>query len=127
MNVHIGLNVKNLKESERFYERFLGSKPVKVKKDYVKFLTDEPKLNLTLTERDEITGNRINHLGVQVQTKDDVLKQKQRLEQVGFFAREEMNVSCCYAVQDKFWVTDPDGNEWEYFFTKEDRECCSVD
>ncbi|BAD63373.1 ArsI/CadI family heavy metal resistance metalloenzyme [Shouchella clausii] len=122
VNVHIGLNVKNISESQTFYKRFLGVKPVKVKDDYVKFLTQEPNLNLTLTQRNKVAGNQINHLGIQVETKEDVLKHKERLEREGFFAREELNTTCCYAVQDKFWVTDPDGNEWEYFYTKQDSE-----
>lgn len=122
VNVHIGLNVKNLSESQTFYKRFLGVKPVKIKDDYVKFLTQEPNLNLTLTQRNKVAGNQINHLGIQVETKEDVLKHKERLEREGFFAREELNTTCCYAVQDKFWVTDPDGNEWEYFYTKQDSE-----
>lgn len=122
VNVHIGLNVKNISESQTFYKRFLGVKPVKVKDDYVKFLTQEPNLNLTLTQRNKVAGNQINHLGIQVETKEDVLKHKERLEREGFFAREELNTTCCYAVQDKFWVTDPDGNEWEYFYTKQNSE-----
>ncbi|GIN13878.1 lactoylglutathione lyase [Shouchella clausii] len=122
VNVHIGLNVKNLSESQTFYKRFLGVKPVKVKDDYVKFLTQEPNLNLTLTQKNKVAGNQINHLGIQVETKEDVLKHKERLEREGFFVREELNTTCCYAVQDKFWVTDPDGNEWEYFYTKQDSE-----
>ncbi|WP_062751330.1 ArsI/CadI family heavy metal resistance metalloenzyme [Shouchella tritolerans] len=122
VNVHIGLNVKNLSESQTFYKRFLGVKPVKVKDDYVKFLTQEPNLNLTLTQKNKVAGNQINHLGIQVETKEDVLKHKERLEREGFFVREELNTTCCYAVQDKFWVTDPDGNKWEYFYTKQDSE-----
>ncbi|GAF24655.1 lactoylglutathione lyase [Bacillus sp. JCM 19047] len=86
----------------------------------MKFLTTEPNLNLTLTQVDEVQGNIINHLGVQVNSKEEVLMHKERLEKEGFFAREEMNTNCCYAIQDKFWVTDPDGNEWEYFYTKQD-------
>ena len=118
--VHVGLNVKNLKESKEFYERFLGVEPVKEKQNYVKFLTMKPALNLTLQEEENFEGNQINHLGVQIESKDDVLYHKERLEKEGFFAREELDVNCCYALQDKFWVTDPNGIEWEYFYTKED-------
>lgn len=69
-----------------------------------------------------MAGNQINHLGIQVETKEDVLKHKERLEREGFFAREELNTTCCYAVQDKFGVTDPDRNGWKYFYTKQDSE-----
>lgn len=120
MNVHIGLHVKNLEESKAFYERFFSTPPEKVKDGYVKFLTIEPQLNLTLTQVDEVFGNTINHLGVQVHSREEIFYHKSRLEQEGFFAREEWDTTCCHAVQDKFWVTDPDGNEWEYFYTKQD-------
>ncbi|MBM0066835.1 ArsI/CadI family heavy metal resistance metalloenzyme [Alkalicoccobacillus gibsonii] len=120
--VHIGLHVKCLKESRAFYERFFGVTPVKEKGNYVKFLTDSPALNLTLKEVETFEGKQINHLGVQVDSAADVLFHKTRLEKVGFFAREEMDVNCCHAIQDKFWVTDPNGIEWEYFYTKEDVE-----
>ncbi|GAF65196.1 lactoylglutathione lyase [Bacillus sp. TS-2] len=129
INVHIGLNVKNMEESKDFYRKLFSIEPVKEKQGYVKFLITNPHLNLTLTKVEEVKGNQINHLGVQVDSKEIVLQHKERLEKQGFFAREEMDTTCCYAVQDKFWVTDPDGNEWEYFYTKEDIEekdssCC---
>nr|WP_021038281.1 ArsI/CadI family heavy metal resistance metalloenzyme [Bacillaceae bacterium JMAK1]AGQ45448.1 ArsK [Bacillaceae bacterium JMAK1] len=132
IRVHIGLNVKCLKESREFYEKLFGDTPSRVKEDYVKFLPQEPAINLTLNEVPEVTGNQVNHFGVQVSSKEEVLKQKERLERAGFFAREEMDTTCCYAVQDKFWVTDPEGNEWEYFYTKQNTEireetttCCT--
>ncbi|RCW69692.1 ArsI/CadI family heavy metal resistance metalloenzyme [Saliterribacillus persicus] len=117
-NVHIGLNVKDLKESTNFYVKMLGAEPVKVKEDYVKFLIQNPNLNLTLTQSEQTEGNQINHLGIQVESREAVMAHKERLEKEGFFAREEMDTTCCYAVQDKFWVTDPNGIEWEYFYTK---------
>ncbi|GAA0463588.1 ArsI/CadI family heavy metal resistance metalloenzyme [Alkalibacillus silvisoli] len=119
-NVHIGLNVKDLEKSKAFYENMLGATPAKEKHDYIKFLTVDPNLNLILTPKEQVEGNQINHLGVQLESKDEVTQHKERLEKVGFFAREEMDTTCCYALQDKFWVTDPDGNEWEYFYTKDD-------
>lgn len=116
--VHVGVNVTNLGESIKFYEKVFGVKPVKVKTDYAKFLLDKPGLNFTLNVRDQVQGNQVNHFGFQVDTLDEVLRHKERLEKEGFFARKEMNTTCCYAVQDKFWVTDPYGNEWEFFYTK---------
>ncbi|GAK00714.1 ArsI/CadI family heavy metal resistance metalloenzyme [Geomicrobium sp. JCM 19055] len=133
IRVHIGLNVSNLKESREFYEKLFGSSPSKLKGDYVKFLPKEVAINLTLSEVLSVTGNQVNHFGIQVPSKVDLLQHKERLEHVGFFAREEMDTTCCYSLQDKFWVTDPDGNEWEYFYTKQDTEirdedstCCTA-
>ncbi|EEM11436.1 hypothetical protein bmyco0003_18220 [Bacillus pseudomycoides] len=132
--VHVGINVTNLEKSIEFYEKVFGAPPVKVKVDYAKFLLDNPGLNFTLNVRDEINGNQVNHFGFQVDTAEEITFHKERLENEGFFARDEMDTTCCYAVQDKFWVTDPDGNEWEFFYTKadsdvhkiEDPSCCAT-
>ncbi|MFB9759323.1 ArsI/CadI family heavy metal resistance metalloenzyme [Ectobacillus funiculus] len=120
--VHVGINVINLEKSVEFYTKVFGTQPVKVKEGYAKFLLEKPGLNFTLNQREEVAGNQVNHFGFQVANKEEVLAHKERLEKEGFFAREEMNTTCCYAVQDKFWVTDPDGNEWEFFYTKADAE-----
>jgi hypothetical protein len=105
-----------------------------VKVDYAKILLETPGLNFTLNVRDEVKGNQVNHFGFQVDTAEEITFHKERLEKEGFFARDEMDTTCCYAVQDKFWVTDPDGNEWEFFYTKahsdvhkiEDPSCCTT-
>ncbi|MCF6409709.1 ArsI/CadI family heavy metal resistance metalloenzyme [Pseudalkalibacillus salsuginis] len=122
LNVHVGLNVTNLENSIEFYNKVFGVDPVKVKKDYAKFLLEQPGLNFTLNQSNQVEGNQVGHFGFQVETEEEVLLHKERLEKEGFFARDEMDTTCCYAVQDKFWVTDPDGNEWEFFYTKVDAE-----
>ncbi|MGH1287331.1 ArsI/CadI family heavy metal resistance metalloenzyme [Bacillus toyonensis] len=130
--VHVGINVTNLENSIKFYEKVFGVSPVKVKTDYAKFLLETLGLNFTLNVRDEVKGNQVNHFGFQVEKAEEITLHKERLEKEGFFARDEMDTTCCYAVQDKFWVTDPDGNEWEFFHTKadsdvhkiEDPSCC---
>lgn len=58
---------------------------------------------------------------------EEIILHKERLEKEGFFARDEMDITCCYAVQDKFWVTDPDGNEWEFFYTKADSDVHKIE
>ena len=125
--VHVGINVTDLRKSIEFYQKLFGIKPVKTKDDYAKFLLEETKLNFTLNVRNQVEGNQVNHFGFQVNNVDEVIHHKDRLEKEGFFARDEMNTTCCYAVQDKFWVTDPDGNEWEFFYTKEDSELNKVE
>lgn len=132
MKMHVGINVTNLNSSIEFYTKVFNAEPVKVKPDYAKFLLEDPGLNFTLNLKDKVLGNQVGHFGFQVENQAEVLKHKDRLEKLGFFAREEMDVTCCYATQDKFWVTDPDGNEWEFFYTKGDVEsrvsessCCA--
>ncbi|MEK5107367.1 ArsI/CadI family heavy metal resistance metalloenzyme [Cytobacillus sp. FSL K6-0129] len=127
--VHIGINVTNLEASIAFYSKVFGVSPIKVEPTYSKFLLEQPGLNFTLNVKDEVNGNQVNHFGFQVETQEEIDHHKQRLEQEGFFAREERDTTCCYALQDKFWINDPDGNEWEFFYTKADSEvqsegCC---
>lgn len=134
MYTHIGINVTDLRASIDFYTKLFGVEPVKVKPDYAKFLVEKARLNFTLNLRDKVEGNRINHFGIQVKDTEEVIAHRDRLRTLGLETREEMNVTCCYAVQDKFWVTDPDGNEWEFFVVKEDADsssdysssCCSA-
>jgi catechol 2,3-dioxygenase-like lactoylglutathione lyase family enzyme len=133
MKMHVGINVTDLNKSIEFYLMVFNAEPVKVKPDYAKFLLDNPGLNFTLNLKEEVSGNQVGHFGFQVENQEEVLQHKDRLEKIGFFAREEMDVTCCYATQDKFWVTDPDGNEWEFFYTKGDVEplttesaCCAL-
>ncbi|MCF6136559.1 ArsI/CadI family heavy metal resistance metalloenzyme [Pseudalkalibacillus berkeleyi] len=122
IRTHMGLNVTDLDASIDFYSKIFNSAPVKVKKDYAKFLPEHLALNFTLNTKDVVEGNQVGHFGIQVESLEEVLNQKERLKELGFFAREEMNTNCCYAIQDKFWVTDPDGNEWEFFYTKRDSD-----
>lgn len=132
MYIHVGLNVSDLEKSIPFYTKLFGQEPVSIKSDYAKFLLENPQTNFTLNLRNEVTGNQVGHFGFQVASVEELEQQKNRLEQLGFLSREEMNTTCCYAEQDKFWIADPDGNEWEYFFTKayinekesKDQSCC---
>jgi catechol 2,3-dioxygenase-like lactoylglutathione lyase family enzyme len=125
--VHIGLNVTQLEKSIEFYTRLFGTEPVKVKPDYAKFLLDEPGLNFTLNLRDQVKGNQVNHFGFQVGREEEIAQHRKRLEESGITVHlEEENTTCCYAVQNKFWVSDPDGNEWEFFFVKEDADVHSL-
>lgn len=127
MKMHVGVNVTDLEKSIEFYSKVFNAEPVKIKPGYAKFLLNNPELNFTLNLKDEVSGNQVGHFGFQVEDRDGVLNHKERLEKLGFFAREEMDVTCCYATQDKFWVTDPDGNEWEFFYTKGDVELMETD
>ncbi|MYL43634.1 ArsI/CadI family heavy metal resistance metalloenzyme [Virgibacillus salexigens] len=127
MNVHIGLNIVDLEKSIGFYTKVFGENPVKRKEDYAKFIPEGLQLNFTLNVRSKVSGNQVGHFGIQVGEQEDINHHKKRLEKLGFFTRDEINTNCCYALQDKFWITDPDGNEWEFFYTKKDVEVTESD
>jgi catechol 2,3-dioxygenase-like lactoylglutathione lyase family enzyme len=118
---HVSLNVTDLQRSLSFYTAVFGTEPARVRPGYAKFDLDSPPLNLALNEMPAVrlgAGSPLNHLGIQVETTDDVLAAQQRLQAAGLASFDEMETTCCYAVQDKIWVTDPDGNRWEVFAVK---------
>jgi catechol 2,3-dioxygenase-like lactoylglutathione lyase family enzyme len=121
LKVHVSLNVRNVETSIDFYQRMLGIEPSKVRTGYAKFDVQNPPVNLALNEVPDLAGaGALSHLGIQVGSTDDVLATRLRWERVGLLTRDEMQTSCCYAKQDKTWVRDPDGNEWEVFVVLED-------
>ncbi|HEY2899464.1 MAG TPA: ArsI/CadI family heavy metal resistance metalloenzyme [Polyangia bacterium] len=114
-NVHVHLHVSNIEASRAFYERFLGTAPVKVKPGYVKFLPEFAPINLALSAGEASAGKTVDHLGFQVDSKETVQRLLAQAKAAGLSVREEMDTNCCYANQDKFWVRDPDGVEWEIY------------
>lgn len=112
---HISIDVVDLDSSRVFYEALFNTPPEKTRPGYVKFSLTEPLLNFSLNEREHGASGSLNHLGIEVASTRDVLMAKLRLEDRGLLPREEMSTNCCYALQDKIWVTDPDGNSWEIF------------
>jgi catechol 2,3-dioxygenase-like lactoylglutathione lyase family enzyme len=136
---HVSLNVRDVDASVAFYRALFGVAPAKHYRDdttvhsllqddsgkdsrarrsgYAKFDLDAPALNFVLNE---MPGHAqgygaLSHLGLQVDSTEDVLAVRARVEAAGLAPRDEMQVNCCYARQDKFWLADPDGNEWEVF------------
>lgn len=120
LKAHLALNVKNVEQSVEFYRKMLGIEPSKVRTGYAKFDVQNPPLNLTLNQHSFSERGALSHLGIQVASTDDVLAQRERWIEAGLVTRDEMQTNCCYAVQDKTWVHDPDGNEWEVFVVLED-------
>ena len=118
--LHLALNTNQLDKSIEFYESLFDIKPSKVKLGYAKFNVDNPPINLTLNEANRVSGNQINHLGIEIKTRKGVKNQLERLKALGLITRIEENTICCFAKQDKVWVTDPDGNAWETFVVLED-------
>jgi catechol 2,3-dioxygenase-like lactoylglutathione lyase family enzyme len=159
MKPHVSLNVKNIEQSVEFYKKMLGIEPLKFIKaettvhsilqdqtgmdsqqtrtGYAKFDIQSPPLNLVLNEIEFKSGGSLSHLGLQVESTEDVLGMREMWHKNGLSTVDEMSVNCCYAVQDKTWVKDPDGNEWEVFVVLENTEnqhdtnptsfCCVTD
>lgn len=120
LKAHLALNVHNVEQSIQFYKKLLGIEPGKVRTGYAKFDVQNPPLNLTLNEVNFTERGALSHLGIQVATTEDVFVIREQWIAAGLLTRDEMQTSCCYALQDKAWVRDPDGNEWEVFVVLED-------
>lgn len=121
---HISINVSNLTESVEFYKKLFAAEPVKLiersqadpgRRGYAKFDLDEPALNFVMNEVPHSSRGTLSHLGFQVASTDDVLAVRSQWLKAGLATDDQMNVDCCYALQDKTWTRDPDGNEWEVF------------
>src|SRR5437899_10507555 len=120
LKAHLALNVRSVERSIEFYRKLFGIEPSKVRTGYAKFDVQNPPLNFTLNEASVNSRGALSHLGIQVRSTEDVLTTRQKWSEAGLLTRDEMQTSCCYAVQDKTWVRDPDGNEWEVFVVLED-------
>jgi predicted lactoylglutathione lyase len=129
LKAHLALNVKNVEQSTEFYRKMLDLEPSKVREGYAKFDVLNPPLNLTLNQVSFKERGALSHLGIQVASTTDVLAMREKWAEAGLLTRDEMQTNCCYALQDKTWVQDPDGNEWEVFVVLEDNlketsACC---
>jgi catechol 2,3-dioxygenase-like lactoylglutathione lyase family enzyme len=113
--VQLALNVSDLDEAVAFYSRLLGTEPAKRKPGYANFAVDDPPLKLVLFEVGDGLGERLNHLGIEVEHTDQVASATRRLSDSGLPTDVEEQTTCCYAVQDKVWITDPDGARWEVY------------
>ena len=118
MRPHVSLNVRSVPHSVAFYEKLCGVPPHKQTVDYAKFDLREPALNLSLlSSRGTISS--VNHLGIEVDSTDEIKIWSNRLQEQGILKKIETNQVCCFARQDKLWFTDPDGNAWEVFTVHE--------
>jgi catechol 2,3-dioxygenase-like lactoylglutathione lyase family enzyme len=132
---HLALTVTDVEGSIPFYRALLGVEPSKVRPGYAKFEVSDPALNFTLNQGERAGLGAFNHAGIQVSTTDEVLRARARLVEAGLATFDEMNTDCCYAKQDKIWVTAPEGESWEVFVTHGDSEhaastasaCCAAD
>lgn len=120
LKAHLAINVSNVAASIEFYRKLFGIEPSKVRHGYAKFDVHNPPLNFTLNEGLNHAGGSLSHLGLQVATTSDVFAMREQWAAAGLITRDELQTSCCYALQDKTWVRDPDGHEWEVFVVLED-------
>lgn len=121
--VQLALNVSNIDEAVSFYSKLFNAEPAKRKPGYANFAIENPPLKLVLIEStDEGAAGTMNHLGVEVETPEEVGSAQTRLAQDGLDTQIEDNVTCCYAVQDKVWVHDPDNAPWEIYTVLENAE-----
>jgi catechol 2,3-dioxygenase-like lactoylglutathione lyase family enzyme len=136
LKAHIAIHVKHVPASVEFYRKLFGIEPCKVRTGYAKFDIVNPPLNFSLNESPSADHGALSHLGIQVESTADVLAVRQGWQERGLIPRDEMKTECCYALQDKTWVRDPDGNEWEVFAVLKDnlpekpvteRSCCAPD
>jgi catechol 2,3-dioxygenase-like lactoylglutathione lyase family enzyme len=118
--VQLALRVADLDAAVDFYSRLFAAEPAKRRPGYANFAIAEPPLKLVLLEGEAGEATRMDHLGVEVPSTDEVTAAMTRLADAGLTTRAEENTTCCYAVQDKVWVTGPGGEPWEVYTVKAD-------
>jgi catechol 2,3-dioxygenase-like lactoylglutathione lyase family enzyme len=119
--VQLALNVDDLDDAIMFYSKLFNTEPAKVKPGYANFAISEPPLKLVLVENPG-NGGTLNHLGVEVESSEEVHEEIARLAGEGVVTEEEINTTCCFATQDKLWVTGPAGERWEIYTVLADSE-----
>ena len=124
MRPHINIPVKDIEASVEFYSKVFGTPPSKRKPGYANFRLEKPSLHLALMEQPGLTkrhNDHGQHFGVELFQDSTLAAWKDRVKMSGLLPHlEEENVTCCYAVSDKFWLKDPDGNEWEFWVRHDD-------
>lgn len=120
--MHVSLYVSDIRKTTDFYTRFFGVAPTKVKADYAKYILEEPSLIISFVENESRVQSNFGHLGFQVETPQQLELRMDAARTLNMISLEEKGTACCYAVQDKFWVTDPDGIQWEVYYFHEDAE-----
>jgi catechol 2,3-dioxygenase-like lactoylglutathione lyase family enzyme len=123
--VQLALNVDDLDEAVAFYSKLFNTAPAKLKPGYANFAIAEPALKLVLLENPG-HGGSINHLGVEVESSEKVHEEIARLAGEGLLTEEQIGTTCCFATQDKVWVTGPAGERWEVYTVLADSETFST-
>lgn len=112
---HVHLSVSDLDANIRFYSSVFGMPPTVRKADYAKWMVDDPRINFAISSRGNKEG--VNHLGIQVDSPEELATLRSRAASAALGVQDEKNAQCCYAVSDKYWLTDPQGIAWETYQT----------
>lgn len=115
--IHIGLEVKNLENSARFYSDLFGADPVVKRPDYAKWMLEDPRVNFSITAKGKADSEGEVHFGIQAETEEELKEISERLADAGRRLIAEGETTCCYHKSSKAWVLDPDAMAWETFFT----------
>lgn len=122
--VHINLTTSDLAKSVDFYQTLFGAAPTKRQIDYANWRLDNPALHLALVHvpQSSVADTGARHFGIELFEDRELAGWKERVQRAGLSVRTEEQVTCCYAIGDKFWAQDPDGNEWEFWVRHEDAD-----
>ncbi|MFF9016460.1 ArsI/CadI family heavy metal resistance metalloenzyme [Streptomyces sp. NPDC014870] len=120
--IQLALRVADLEGSVAFYSKLFGVEPAKRRPGYANFAVTQPPVKLVLIEGDAGQDTRLDHLGVEVESTEEVAAATARLRDAGLATFEETGTSCCYALQDKVWVTGPGREPWEVYVVKADAD-----
>ena len=123
--LHIHMSVDNIEESIAFYNTQFGTEATKIKDDYAQWMVDDLSLNFAISTRGYEKG--VNHLGVQYESDDALLKAQHTFEEKGIKGKVEEGAVCCYKSSNKYWVTDPTGMIWENYHSMDDVEVFGID
>jgi catechol 2,3-dioxygenase-like lactoylglutathione lyase family enzyme len=113
--LHVHVAVKDLSDSVRFYSELFSTKPSVLKPDYAKWMLEDPRVNFAISQRGRAAG--VDHLGIQVESRAELNEVHERLKKAEGPIIEEGSTTCCYAESEKNWIDDPQGIQWETFFT----------
>src|SRR5215831_5647081 len=113
--LHVHVAVSDLSQSVGFYSALFAAQPSVLKTDYAKWMLDDPRVNFAISTRGREAG--LDHLGIQVENKDELAEVYGRLQEAGGIVIEQGETTCCYARSEKSWIDDPAGIAWETFLT----------
>jgi catechol 2,3-dioxygenase-like lactoylglutathione lyase family enzyme len=125
--VQLALNVDDLDDAVDFYRKLFRTEPAKRRPGYANFIIADPPLKLVLMSGGGQAAGSLNHLGVEVESTDEVAAAQDRLVDDGVVTSTEDGVTCCFAVQDKVWATSPDGVPWEIYTVLADADAMGAE